>query len=178
MPADEKLDPWVRLGELLLARRAQLNRRFANRQLFVNTTGLDYRVAYDVEKAKRQNFSDRIKVAIEEAYRLQSGEFDRILDGAEPSPIPASGASQPEVMTPVEPEAKADSDDVIEREAFGRLDAIMQILRADAAARLEQEERIARLEQEAAEMRDELQELRERKAQERDGESNRNSRGA
>ncbi len=75
--------------------------------------------------------------------------------------------------------ARAEPDDgEIEREAIGRLDVIMQLLRADAAARREQEQRIARLEREAAEMRDELQELRERKAQERDGERNKNSKGA
>lgn len=188
MPADERRDPWVTLGSLLLARRAQIDPRYTNRRLFCEETGLDYRVVYDIEKNKRQNYGPAVLAAIERGYRWAPGSIEAVLAGGAPTervdatirPAPVSvsvGIPSASVVTSSSA-ARAEPDDEVEREAIGRLETIMQLLRADAAARREQEQRIAQLERQLSETRDELQELRERKAQERDGERDKNSKGA
>jgi hypothetical protein len=74
-------EAWTRLGDLLLGRRVQLDVRYRNRRTFAAEVGLDYRVLYDIESARRTNFSDTTKRAIEQAYQLKPGNIDQVLKG-------------------------------------------------------------------------------------------------
>ncbi|MEV0382297.1 hypothetical protein [Nonomuraea sp. NPDC050643] len=103
---------WTRLGELLLGRRVELDVRYRNRRTFAAEVGLDYRVLYDIESARRTNFSDTTKRAIEQAYRLKAGNLDQVLQGGDldPSePILNADRSQPPATLP-EPERVYEDD--------------------------------------------------------------------
>ncbi|RSN12867.1 hypothetical protein DMB42_11865 [Nonomuraea sp. WAC 01424] len=64
---------------------------------------MDYRVLYDVESARRTNFSDATKRAIEQAYQLKSGAVDRALQGGDLEPSETDRRTQPrEAISDVE----------------------------------------------------------------------------
>lgn len=79
-------EAWTRLGGLLLGRRVELDVRYRNRRTFAAEVGLDYRVLYDIESARRTNFSDTTKRAIERAYQLNAGNLDQVLQGGDLDP--------------------------------------------------------------------------------------------
>ena len=79
-------DRWQRLGALLIQRRTALDPRYHNRTAFSEATGLNYRVVYDIEEARRANFGTSILAAIEAAYRLEPGAIGRFLAGGELEP--------------------------------------------------------------------------------------------
>jgi hypothetical protein len=82
---------WERLGELLLQRRAQLDPRYGRRTRFADERHLDYRIAYEVEKARRHNFGDGTLAAIEAAYELAPGSIMRTVAGGPLEPRPGAG---------------------------------------------------------------------------------------
>ena len=91
-------DRWQRLGALLIQRRTALDPRYHNRTAFSEATGLNYRVVYDVEEARRANFGKSVLAAIEVAYRLEPGAITRFLSGGELEPqaaVPSPPARPP-----------------------------------------------------------------------------------
>ncbi|MEV4320953.1 hypothetical protein AB0J37_01840 [Microbispora rosea] len=74
-------DDWKRLGDQLVARRVELNDAWSNRSTFTQDTGVDYRVVYDLEKARRTNFSAAMIRRLEKAYQLRAGAILAILAG-------------------------------------------------------------------------------------------------
>ncbi|NJP27064.1 hypothetical protein FLW53_23270 [Microbispora sp. SCL1-1] len=74
-------DDWKRLGDQLVARRVELNDAWSNRSTFTQDTGVDYRVVYDLEKARRTNFSPAMIRRLEKAYQLRAGAIHAILAG-------------------------------------------------------------------------------------------------
>ena len=74
---------WERLGRLLIQRRTALDPRYNNRQAFADATGLKYRLVYDIEEHRRDNFGDTTLTSIEVAYKLDPGAIKRFLDGGE-----------------------------------------------------------------------------------------------
>ncbi|MFN2636814.1 MAG: hypothetical protein ABR585_07305 [Gemmatimonadaceae bacterium] len=103
-------EAWQRLGELLVARRVELDVSYRNRRTFSAAVELDYRVLYDVESTRRTNFTKSTLRAIEQAYRLKANSLERTLGGgplepAEPKEQPAEdsgGVEIPETATPAE----------------------------------------------------------------------------
>ena len=79
-------DRWERLGALLIQRRTQISPRFHSRGAFCEATGLKYRLVYDIEEARRENFGTPALAAIEAAYRLEPGAITRFLAGGELEP--------------------------------------------------------------------------------------------
>ena len=77
---------WQGLGALLIQRRTALSPRYHNRRVFSEATGLNYRVIYDIEEARRTNFGHSTLAAIEAAYKLEPGAISRYLDGGELEP--------------------------------------------------------------------------------------------
>ncbi|SDI40312.1 hypothetical protein SAMN05421505_1492 [Sinosporangium album] len=75
-------EDWERLGGLLVARRVDLRSAWSNRRQFADDTMLDYRVVYDIEKHRRQNFSPATCRRLEKAYGLRHGAIKAVLDGA------------------------------------------------------------------------------------------------
>jgi hypothetical protein len=86
---------WERLGELLVHRRVEIDLRYRNRQLFADERGLNWRLLYDIERAKRTNFEPETKAAIEVAYMLAPGSVDRVLAGGELEPQSAPDPAAP-----------------------------------------------------------------------------------
>lgn len=97
---------WKRLGELLTRRRVELDVRYQNRTTFTDERGLDYRLAYDIEEARRTNFRKGTLAGIANAYAVTADSLLAVLRDAhaqlEPveSPVPqapaARGAGAPE----------------------------------------------------------------------------------
>ena len=103
-------DRWQLLGPLLIQRRTALDPRYHNRTTFAEVTGLNYRVVYDIEEARRTNFGGSILAAIEAAYRLEPGSIARFLTGA-PLDVQPSAGGRDSTVTPVpEPPAPVHSD--------------------------------------------------------------------
>ncbi len=95
-------EAWDRLGGLLVSRRVELDVRFRNRRTFAETVDLDYRVLYDIESARRVNFTKSTLRAVEQAYRLKSGSLDRTLGGGplEPLEVASAGMETPAAAEP------------------------------------------------------------------------------
>lgn len=87
---------WQRLGDLLIARRIELNPRWRNRTRFAEETGLHWRMLFDVERAKRQSFPPETLMAIEVAYQWQYGSIAKVLAGGDP--VPAAAHADPEEL--------------------------------------------------------------------------------
>ena len=112
MPTDQ--DARAHLGRLLAARRVELDPRYRNRRTFAADTGMGWRTLYDIEMARRDNFTSGTLRAFESAYRLVPGSLDRF-DG-ELEPLPAGApriAAVPDPGIPREPREE-DADEVIE----------------------------------------------------------------
>jgi hypothetical protein len=118
-------EAWQRLGELLVSRRVELDVRFRNRRTFAASVDLDYRVLYDIESTRRDNFTKSTLRAVEHAYRLTPGSLDRTLAGGplEPADATTEEPAAPERVVVEIPE------DASPAEVAG-LDAIQAILDA------------------------------------------------
>lgn len=77
-------DAWIRLGRLLAEQRGRIE---PNARKFADDTGLNYRLIYDLENAKRSNFSRPKLAQAEEAYRWAPGSINRVLEGGDPTPL-------------------------------------------------------------------------------------------
>jgi hypothetical protein len=76
-----------RLGELLVQRRIELNPRWRKRTVFAEDHGLNWRLLYDIERARRDSFSDETLAAIEVAYRWRKGSIAAVIAGGDPVPL-------------------------------------------------------------------------------------------
>jgi hypothetical protein len=76
-----------RLGELLVQRRIELNPRWRKRTVFAEDHGLNWRLLYDIERARRDTFSDETLAAVEVAYRWRKGSIAAVLAGGDPAPM-------------------------------------------------------------------------------------------
>lgn len=103
---------WERLGEQLTRRRVELDPRYANRTAFAAERGIDYRLAYDVEEAKRANFRPATIAAIEVAYAVAPGSVRRALEGGDLEPLPAPRLSAVPRL-PSLPDSGDPGDDVV-----------------------------------------------------------------
>lgn len=83
---------WVRVGDLLKARRTELARTvdpdWRYRKRFVVANQLDARTTSDIEEGRRDNYTKISLQRIERAYRWRLGSIARALDGGDPTPIP------------------------------------------------------------------------------------------
>ena len=77
---------WQRLGELLVRRRVELDPRYQNRTVFTAERGLDYRLAFDIEEAKRTNFRKGTLAGIAVAYGVTLDSLYAALDGGQLEP--------------------------------------------------------------------------------------------
>lgn len=88
------------LGGLLAGRRAEIDRRYAERTVFVDErmgSRSKWRTVHDLELAKRARFSPRTLRDLEDAYRLVPCSLARFDGELEPLPAAASpGAPPPE----------------------------------------------------------------------------------
>jgi hypothetical protein len=114
MPSADQ-DARIRLGQLLTGRRAQISARYKNRREFAADTGLNWRLLYDVEQAKRDNFRPETLRAFESAYHLAPGSIDRVLAGGDLEPLPDAPriAAVPDSAIPRTPREE-DADEAIE----------------------------------------------------------------
>jgi hypothetical protein len=80
-------DARERLGELLVQRRIELNPRWRKRTVFAEDHGLNWRLLYDIERARRDTFGDETLAAVEVAYRWRKGSIAAVLAGRDPVPM-------------------------------------------------------------------------------------------
>lgn len=85
------LGPWKRLGEMLTARRIELDPRNQNRRRFADRVGINYRVLFDIEQGKRANYGPNMLAAVERAYAWKAGSIEQVLDGGYPQPATTVG---------------------------------------------------------------------------------------
>ena len=86
---------WQLLGTRLKQRRAVLDPRWRNRRAFAEDNGVDYRLVYDIEEARRANFGVPALTALEVSYRLAPGSFRAFVAGGDldlTGPAGAAGA--------------------------------------------------------------------------------------
>lgn len=85
---------WVRLGDLLKARRTELSRvvnaRWRYRKNFVEDHPhlLTQRTTSNLEEARRDNYEDTTLLRAEHAYQWKPGSIQAALEGREPVPLP------------------------------------------------------------------------------------------
>jgi hypothetical protein len=78
-------DPWVRLGQLLVARRVELGYR--TRAAFARHHGLSHdRGISAIENAERKNFSPATIASLELQYEWEPGSIEAVLGGGDPRP--------------------------------------------------------------------------------------------
>jgi hypothetical protein len=88
MPESDDMETWRRLGRMLELRRVELATRYSNLSLFTAERGLDYRLAWDIEHAKRTNYRRPTLTAVEIAYGWRPGSIAGVLAGGRPAPAP------------------------------------------------------------------------------------------
>lgn len=106
MPASRK--DWERVGPQLAERRVQIDARYANRRLFAEETGLNWRTIYDAEYGKRATFRRDTVASFETAYRLVPGSLARSLAGGPLEPLPPTSLTPVPVRLPVTPGSPAE----------------------------------------------------------------------
>jgi hypothetical protein len=75
---------WKALADLLEARRIELDPRYDNFTLFCEERQVNFRLAWDIEHARRSNFRNATLLGIEEAYGLAPRSIRRFLDYGAP----------------------------------------------------------------------------------------------
>jgi hypothetical protein len=75
---------WDRLGKLLEQRRVEMNPRYRDLTLFAEERGLNWRLAWDIEKNRRTSYRDLTLSAIEVGYGWAPGSIRRVLGGGDP----------------------------------------------------------------------------------------------
>jgi len=83
---------WEELGTALIQRRTALG--FRSRQAFAEATRCDYRLLYDVERARRTNFGTAVLTSLELAYGLRPGAFATFLAGGDLETAPPAQSHQ------------------------------------------------------------------------------------
>lgn len=106
-PAD-----WKRLGEQLTRRRVELDSRYSNRTAFSAERGIDYRLAYDIEEARRSNFRPATLMAVAVAYAVTTESVHAALRGGDLDPVSGSRLSAVPPL-PGLPDAGEVADEVI-----------------------------------------------------------------
>lgn len=96
-PDEVDLGPWKRLGEMLTARRIELDPRNQNRRRFADRVRINYRVLFDIEQGKRANYGPNMLAAVERAYGWRAGSIERVLNGGDPQPVTTVGPVTPMV---------------------------------------------------------------------------------
>ena len=86
MTAQQDGSAWVRLGELLEERRVEIDPSYRNLRLFCEEAGLDYRLCWDIEHARRTNYRRPTLTAVEVAYGWKPGSIRSVLAGGDPTP--------------------------------------------------------------------------------------------
>lgn len=108
---------WQQLGDALIRRRVSWQPRYRNRRTFCGERGIDYRLVFDIEHAKRTNFGRATILDIARAYAVTPESIDATLAGGALEPVPQSAAVKPPGMLPAavpapRPHAGDDDDDV------------------------------------------------------------------
>ena len=82
---------WVRLGELLAARRAELDPAYFDRGAFAQARGINLKLAQDIENNGRENFTPlTLRDVIAPAYGVEYQSILSALDGGDLAAAPGT----------------------------------------------------------------------------------------
>lgn len=81
MAGDADMTRWQQLGQLLEQRRGEIDPRYANLTAFTSERGLDYRLCWDLEHGRRDNYRRLTLSAVEVGYMLEPGVIDAFIAG-------------------------------------------------------------------------------------------------
>lgn len=123
MPASYDRAAWLRLGKMLTSRRVVLGYA-RSLQSFAGARGIHYRLAWDIENARRSNYTTATLALVEVAYGLEHGSVDGALGGgefrlAEPGG-PAPGGRRPDPSY----QAILDADGLTDGEKLDAIEAV------------------------------------------------------
>lgn len=154
---------WKHLGELLVARRVQIDAKYHNRREFARDVQVDYRVIYDAETARRTNFGKAMLRALENAYRLRTGAFEDYLSGRS---IDLAGTPPDQMPDVHDTEAELDTGNTALKRFAQQMMAAQE---ARMQARLDEElaewdRRIGVLERDNAALKDKVRQLEPRES--------------
>jgi hypothetical protein len=105
---------WERLGALLIQRRIEISPRYRVRTLFASDVGLNWRLLYDIERHKRDSFTDETLAAIEVAYQWRKGSVASVLAGGDPVPADAGHPAADDARSPLTAEEQRIAEAYIE----------------------------------------------------------------
>jgi hypothetical protein len=94
---------WVRLGQLLIRQRVEMDPRYRNRRVFCGERDIEYRLVSDLERGARSNYEAQTVAEAERAYGLPVGTISRALAGGDlllPAPNGSAPAPEPEPVNP------------------------------------------------------------------------------
>jgi hypothetical protein len=94
MPPEDQ-SAWGHVARLLRDRRIELGARYKNKRLFSDERQLNRRMLWLAESGRPAKFEFETRRAIESAYGLAPGSFDRMLDGGDLEPSAANPAAAP-----------------------------------------------------------------------------------
>lgn len=124
---------WVRLGELLQARRKELSRANTDtaswrfRRHFVDAHLLDQRTIGDLERGARDNYDQRTLQRAERAYRLQPGAITAYIAGGVLAAIPIGGDLEKEPATPESLTQALEEAQATQRQVLAEIDALVDV---------------------------------------------------
>lgn len=81
MAGDADMSRWQQLGKLLEQRRGEIDPRYANLTAFTEERGLDYRLCWDLEHGRRDNYRRLTLSAVEVGYMLEPGVIAAFVAG-------------------------------------------------------------------------------------------------
>lgn len=134
----------VRLGELLVRRRIELDPRYRNRRTFTDerAPGL-YRIINDIELGRRDNYEPGTVAALEAAYDIAPGAISRALEGGELEP-PDSQALPPQPSAVAEDPSATPETSPADADVKAQVYTLFQQVNLDTEARLRAEIRAAK----------------------------------
>jgi hypothetical protein len=131
--SDAGSEAWARLGGLLEQRRVQMRPAWKNLALFTRERDIDWRLAWDLENARRTNYRRPTLRAAEVAYGWAPGSIDAVLRGQDPVP---SDQQRVEDDSDPRPRAIRDLVTIAEWEEDSQIQTLWQLQHIPAGARV------------------------------------------
>jgi hypothetical protein len=140
----EPRDPqrWKDLGRHLVRARIELDARYSNLTTFAEERGLEYRLAWDIENGRRNNYRRSTIAAIEVAYELDPDSVAAFVEGRVDSVAPQRLRPSPDGRPRyADPEEQHVADTAWDNNAYYEKDPELRAAFAEIAVRMYRQNR-------------------------------------